>query len=214
MQSAILAYWHEPRICLLFRYLELGEKCDEALQIAFILIDTESYPQHIATYVGDAVAGLQFGIPALRIGASESEEAGMGSSVQRIEQFGSAEWRPVEGLKEVSLEHLHMLRNSGGRQAVIGKHPPHRVEAVERRGIEGRAHETARILRIADASRRKAEVLELGKPAGDRGPGAEARRRMEEGAAFARHRIFVAAAEEKGRPRRVSAERALEGHES
>jgi len=75
MQSAILACWHEPKISLLFRYLELGEKRDEALQIAFILIDAESYPQHIATYVGDAVAGLQFGIPALRVRSPEGEEA-------------------------------------------------------------------------------------------------------------------------------------------
>jgi hypothetical protein len=78
MQSAILACRHEPRICLLFRYLELSEKRDEAFHVAFSLIDAESYPEHIAANVGDAVAGLQLGIPALRLRYPEGEEAGMG----------------------------------------------------------------------------------------------------------------------------------------
>jgi len=83
---------------LLFRYLELSEKRDEALQIAFILIDAETDPQHVAANVGDAVAGLQLGIPALRIGASESEEPSVSApiSVQRIEKLRSCERRFVE----------------------------------------------------------------------------------------------------------------------
>ena len=106
-----------------------------------------------------------------------------------------------------------MGRNARGRQAVVRQHPLDRVEAVKRRRIEGRAQEAARVLGIADASRRQAQILELGEPAGDRRPRTEARRRVEEGAAFARHRIFVAAAEVEGGSRGGLAERPLERHE-
>src|SRR4051794_21152216 len=93
--------------------------------------------------------------------------------------------------------------NSHRGHAVLAKHPLDGIEPVEGRGIERGAEETPRVLGITDASGWQAQTLELGKPAGNRRPRTEARRRVEEGAALARHRIFVTASEIESGQRRV-----------
>src|SRR5207248_4289326 len=81
------------------------------------------------------------------------------------------------------------------------------------RRIEGRTEESSRVLRIADTSRRQTQILELGEPARDRRARCKAGRSVEEGAAFAGHRIFVPAAEVEDRARRRFAEQLLQRHE-
>ena len=103
--------------------------------------------------------------------------------------------------------------NPRGRQTIFPQHPLHRVESVKRRRIEGRAHEPARVLRIADAARRQGQILELGEPTGDRRPRTEAGRRVHERATLAGHRIFVSAAEIERRLCRRGPERLLDRHE-
>ena len=69
-------------------------------------------------------------------------------------------------------------------------------------------------LGIADAAaRRRGQLAELGEPAGDRRPLAEARRAMHEAHAFAGHRIFIAAAEVEGRCGDRRIDRRLDRHE-
>src|SRR5205823_3876549 len=79
--------------------------------------------------------------------------------------------------------------------------------------VEGGAEEAAGVAGIADASGRQAQILELCIPSGDWRPRPEAGWRVEEGAALARHRIFVAAAEVESGARRLFPERPFDGHE-
>ena len=66
--------------------------------------------------------------------------------------------------------------DAGRGQAVLLQHALHRGEAIERRGIERGAEESPRVLGVADAARRQAQILELGEPAGDRRPRRRSRR--------------------------------------
>ena len=137
----------------------------------------------------------------------------MGSAVERVEQLGRAERGAAMPSSSCACSGGDMGGNRSRGQAVLEQHPLHRGEAVQGRWVEGRAQKARRVFGIADASRRQAQILELGEPAGDRRPRAEAGRRVEERAAFPRHRIFVAAAEVEGSCRRRPAERPLERHE-
>ena len=137
----------------------------------------------------------------------------MGTAVQRVEQLRSAERGAGDRGEQRLLQLFDMRGNARGRQAVFEQHPLDGDEAVQGRGVERRAEEAGRVLGIADASRREAQILELGEPARDRRPRRESRGRVEKGAAFARHRIFVPAAEIEGACRSARAERPIERHE-
>ena len=107
-----------------------------------------------------------------------------------------------------------MLRDGRGRQPVFAQHAPNRIEPVERRRIEGRAHEAARVLGIADAARGQGQILELGEPAGDRRPLADSRAaRGERRNLRPTSHICTRRRGRKRRASRGSAERAVERHE-
>jgi len=67
----------------------VGKKLQEAFHVANVLIQAEPDPQYIATNVRDAISCLEVGMPTLRVGAAEGQEAGMRAGFQRVEQFGS-----------------------------------------------------------------------------------------------------------------------------
>ena len=119
----------------------------------------------------------------------------------------------ADRIKQLLLAIFDMRRDPRRCETIVGEHSPHGDEAVKRGRIEGRAEEAVRILRVADAARRKAQVLEFGEPAGDAWPRPEICRCVEEGAAFPSHRIFVPAAKIEDASRRAFAERAVERHE-
>ena len=53
------------------------------------MIDCEADPQHVAADIGDAVAGLERLVPALRIRASEGEEPRVRLAIERVEKLGT-----------------------------------------------------------------------------------------------------------------------------
>src|SRR6185369_10540334 len=104
----------------------------------------------------------------------------MGTAVERVEELRADNRCFRQRCEKLVLQTRHMIRNSRGRQSVVGEHPLHGVEAVEPRGIESRAEESARVLRIADAARGQAQILELGIPASDWRARAETGGRVQE----------------------------------
>src|SRR5689334_9563969 len=124
---------------------------------------------------------------------AKREKTAMPLAVDRVEQLRRRERRRSESGKQPLLQLLDVAGDSLRRQAVLEQHPLDGVEPIQRRWIEGRAEEAPSVLCIADAARRKAEVFEFRVPAGDPRPLAEAGRSVHEGAALARHRIFVTA---------------------
>ena len=53
---------------------------------------------------------LQLGVPALRVGAAEGEEAGVRLAVERIEQLGLRERCAAKLVEQLPLERLGMRR--------------------------------------------------------------------------------------------------------
>src|SRR5205085_11070630 len=100
-------------------------------------------------------------MPALRVATSEGEKARMWSAVERVQQLGTPQRVCAGGLEQLPLQLRGMGRYAGCRQAVLGQHAANGGEAVERAGVEGRAEEAARVLGVADASRRERQILEL-----------------------------------------------------
>ena len=56
------------------------------------MIQPEADPEHIATHIGDAVSGAKLLAPALRVWASEREEARVRPAVERVQKLGLREW--------------------------------------------------------------------------------------------------------------------------
>ena len=180
------------------------------------MIEAEADAQDVAAHVGDACPAHQLGAPALRVGHrgrrgsghAARRPSGLSSSASPSARPGDAPraagaWRPAT-----------RAAIRAGRQAILLEHPLDGVEPVERRRIEGRAHEahcvrwySRRCCRAARSARRTRQ------PAGDRRPLAEARRAMHEPHALAGHRIFIAAAEVEGRCGDRRIDRRLDRHE-
>src|SRR5690349_16849105 len=166
--------------------MQFPHELNEAVDVAFVLIDAETDAQHVAAHVGDAVPRLELGIPALGVWAAESEEARVRLPLERIEKLGGGKRRPWQGSEQLPLQLLRMPGDRARREPVFRQHPLHGIESIETRRVEGRAHEPHRVLGITDAAGWKRQVLELGVPSGDPWPFTEARRRVHERAAFAR----------------------------
>ena len=102
-------------------------------------------PQDIAAHIGDAVAGLQLVIPALRIRAAKGKEARVRAAIDRIQQFGIAEYGPGNAFEKLLLQVRAMRRNARCGEADLCEHAPDCREPVQRRRVKGRAEEAARV---------------------------------------------------------------------
>src|SRR6185437_14354535 len=197
-----------------FRSLQLPQQRREPVDVTIVLVDSKTDPQNVAANVGDAVPGLELLVPAQCGGASEGEEAGMRKAVDRIEELGLRDRRARDRGEQLALKSIDVRGNALGRELVLGQHPPDRREPVEPGGIEGRAEESRSVLGIANATGRKAQILEFGEPAGDLWARTKTGRRVKKGAPLARHRIFVSATEIESGLRCSPAERPIERHKS
>jgi len=69
------------------------------------MIEAEANTQHVAAHIGDAALGHEVGTPALGLGTTECEEAGVVLAVERVEQLGAGERSASDGI-ELSLTRL------------------------------------------------------------------------------------------------------------
>ena len=138
----------------------------------------------------------------------------MWRSIERVEWLRVPQWRLIDRFEQLLLEVERMLEIRSVVRLVITKHPLHGIEAVKARRIEGRAEKSPAVVSVTDAFWRQGQVLELRKPPRDWRPRREAIGRMKEGATFARHRIFVAAADIECAASSIRSKRLRKSHES
>ena len=172
-----------PRACSP-RRRSRRERARSASISVLVMVEREADAKHVAAHVGDAVARLELArTSAARPGRGRRGSA-RAAAVERIEQLGArpAQFRPCASSKRACRRPTCAEIARGG-QAVLPQHPPDGIEAVERRRVERRAHEPHRILGDSrPMPGGSGQVLELGEPAGDRRPRAEAGRAVQEGA--------------------------------
>ncbi len=100
--------------------------------------------------------------------------------------------------QEPALDPAHMRQHRRHGPALARQPILHRIEAIERRDVEGGAEEAAAVAGIADAG---GSGFQRGKsriPAGIARTRTVTRRRVQEAGAFSRHGVFIAAGEIEG----------------
>ena len=144
---------------------------------------------------------------------AEGERSGHADRAKRIEQLGFANGVLPIACSELLLKCCRMLRNSlCCERPFSSKHSLNGIKPVQARGVERRAEEPRGVPGVANAARRKAQIFEFGVPASNGRSRSKAGGRVQEGATFTCHRIFVPASEVEGAIAALP-KRAIKSHE-